>query len=264
MKRKLAFIVCIFITNSLIGCGTLAPKLTLPSPKSSNRLVVEKNYEIGKVHFANVGNPIIKLKDYVSTTTESGAMQASEDVSIQYQKSKWIRIKQGEPIPVAGTYEKKPGRKFTALQISKIWHVYFDTTESVQVLMKPIMININEAGKLTNSVFKQNSDGSLWQYHIDSARDYDMEINSKIVFTPAVSTAVLSPGSQNYELLYSGRSDKFINLQYREYTTDDLARPAFQQMLIYDANLSTFRFKNHQFKLISATNDMIEFTVLSE
>lgn len=238
LKRELICIIWIFITTSLIGC---APVLTRPdSPKISNQREIEKNYEIGKVHFAYVGNPLLKFKDYVSTKTELSAMQASEDVSMTGSGGGWVKITNGAPIQIAGTYVKDK-KKFTVLQVPG----------------SVVQINVDELGKLTNSVFLSHT-GELsleaWKVNTPNA-----------VFTPSVKTSVnLSAGYQNFEIIYSGKSDKSINLTYREYTANDIARPAFQQNLSYDAGAKEFRFKNYLFELISATNEKIEIKVLSE
>ena len=66
------------------------------------------------------------------------------------------------------------------------------------------------------------------------------------------------------ELIYTGRSGDTINISYREYRKD-FARPAFFQAIRYDLSQSrNISFKNYQILVLSATNQVIEFQVMSD
>jgi len=78
-----------------------------------------------------------------------------------------------------------------------------------------------------------------------------------------VSDTIIKAGFKN-ELVYQGTHDGSLRLAYREYS-DNLARPAFHQDLIYslgdgDTDIS---FKNVRLTVHSATNNQVTFTVQS-
>ena len=51
---------------------------------------------------------------------------------------------------------------------------------------------------------------------------------------------------------------------YREYTPDDLARPAFTQTLSYAAGSNIIRFRNVRIEVATADNEKIEYTVVAD
>ncbi len=58
-----------------------------------------------------------------------------------------------------------------------------------------------------------------------------------------------------------GISDKSMNLLYREYTKDNMAREAFFQNLTYPLATRTIRFKNIQIAVAEVTDDHIRYSV---
>ena len=70
--------------------------------------------------------------------------------------------------------------------------------------------------------------------------------------------------SGNFELIYSGASKDTINLLYREYTPDDMARTSFAQNLTYDRESPLIRFRNLQIRVIEATNENMRYIVESD
>lgn len=237
-KSKIFFIGIngIVLSSILTGC---TPVLTRPDqPKISSARVIDKNYEVGKMLSVYVGNPMIRVKDYVSSTTELSAMQPSENVVMTHSGGTQIKVSKGTSVVVVGTFIKNK-QKLTVLQVP---------SSAVQII-------VDESGKLTNSILLIGDlPVGTWKVNTPDA-----------VFTPSISTTVdRSSGYQNYEILYSGINNRAINLTYREYTADDLAKPAFMQNLTYDTDAKIIRFKNYQIELLSATNEKIDFRVLAE
>lgn len=65
------------------------------------------------------------------------------------------------------------------------------------------------------------------------------------------------------ELIYNGRSGDTIRVIYREYTSGDLARPAFTQELQYDLSQQMeIGFREVRLQVESATNTVIRYRVL--
>ncbi|WP_424687406.1 hypothetical protein [Halarcobacter ebronensis] len=73
-----------------------------------------------------------------------------------------------------------------------------------------------------------------------------------------------SKGSLNIELLYNGTNKDGVKLLYREYTSDNLARQAFYQNLIYDKDEKQIRFKNFLIEMHSSNNQEIVYTILRD
>lgn len=68
----------------------------------------------------------------------------------------------------------------------------------------------------------------------------------------------------SYELIYTGKTTDSLMITYREYTGDDMARPAFFQNLTYSLKQKQIRFKNLLIEVISADNEKIVFKVLED
>jgi hypothetical protein len=75
---------------------------------------------------------------------------------------------------------------------------------------------------------------------------------------------ITSRGYTNFELIYNGTANQAINLTYREYTPDDVARTAFYQNLTYDSKVESIRFRKLRIQIHSATNEEIDLTVLED
>ena len=71
------------------------------------------------------------------------------------------------------------------------------------------------------------------------------------------------PG-MSIELIYSGKNDVSLNATYKEYTPDNMARPAFFQNITYRADARQLRFKNFVIKLHDVSNEKITYTVLED
>jgi hypothetical protein len=72
----------------------------------------------------------------------------------------------------------------------------------------------------------------------------------------------LGTGGFRHEIIYSGAAKGVISLLYREYV-DDLARPAFSQVLTYDlADGNEIGLKGARIRVIKASNTGLRYVVL--
>jgi hypothetical protein len=71
-------------------------------------------------------------------------------------------------------------------------------------------------------------------------------------------------GYLNYEIIYGGTDEKSIRMTYREYTSEDLARPAFSQDLVYEVGSKEIRFRDTKIVVYEATNEKIVYAVVSD
>lgn len=84
-------------------------------------------------------------------------------------------------------------------------------------------------------------------------------------FLSARTTEVnVENGYLNFEIVYTGKSGSTLNLMYREYSKDDVARTAFFQNLSYESSVSIIAFKNVKMEVVSATNEAITFYVRAD
>lgn len=74
----------------------------------------------------------------------------------------------------------------------------------------------------------------------------------------------LIKGKTNFELIYSGIDGETINILYREFTNDNIARPSFFQNLTYSKKNNKIRFRDLIIRIDSVDNEKIVFTVLSD
>ena len=74
---------------------------------------------------------------------------------------------------------------------------------------------------------------------------------------------ILSANSFQQTLIYSGKSDTKIFVGYREFS-NNIARPAFNNNVSYDLSESNIiGYKGAKVEVIKATNQFIEYKVLS-
>ncbi|NDD22858.1 MAG: hypothetical protein EB098_01910 [Betaproteobacteria bacterium] len=71
-------------------------------------------------------------------------------------------------------------------------------------------------------------------------------------------------GYENFELLYTGLSSGAINITYREFSPDGLARVAFFQNLTYPVSSKTISFKKFKIEVESVSSENIKFKVLED
>jgi len=73
-----------------------------------------------------------------------------------------------------------------------------------------------------------------------------------------------TPSAISCELIFAGKNNVSLNTTYKEYSYNDLARPAFFQNLTYQANAQQIRFKDFLIQIHDVTNEQITYTVLED
>jgi hypothetical protein len=73
-----------------------------------------------------------------------------------------------------------------------------------------------------------------------------------------------SKSSISFELIYAGKNDISLNATYKEFSVDDLARPAFFQNITYQADAKQIRFKDFAIRIEDVSNEKITYTVLED
>lgn len=87
-------------------------------------------------------------------------------------------------------------------------------------------------------------------------------LKEKPDFTP-INVTLKKDVSFKQEFIYNGKIDNSVKFIYREFV-NDLARPSFTQEIQYDLNESPIvGFKGLKIKILSASNTLIKYQVLS-
>ena len=210
----------------LAGCASVSPATSPRTPPVvSSEQVVERSYTLGKEHVAFVG----------------GSIHASRDFSLFYPiLGPTVHVKTTDVIPIVGTTERD-GATYRLISLPRV--------PSVKLL-------ITDDGRLEGSGLGLGDARMGYNYSTDPPG---------VMFQPDTSTStVSSAGYLNFELVYSGVTKDSVRLLYREYTQQDLVRPAFSQDVVYERDASTIRFRNVLIRVLQATGEQIRFAVLED
>ncbi len=226
-------IVISLITVLIAGCASVTP---LATSSSTIKHVLEKNYALGIEQSTYVGQPIIRVKDYwMASTTKISAYPSNGFIIKGPLFGEIASGERGVPIPILGTTQRD-GATFN--------------------LMKPLgaglLFLIDEQGKFEGSAQK-GFERMIMTYRLEPATTTFSISGDDIVDS--------TRGFINYELVYSGATKEEIKILYREYTQQDMARPAYSQELTYAKDSSLIRYKDLQVRIISAGNEAIRYVV---
>lgn len=241
MKR---FLILLLLALFLSACTAL-----LPPPPAEHRAekVFQKNYVIGQEAEAFVGDNIIKLRDYMLLTTELNAVSPTVPISVKI---------------LSGQVEFVPQEKYTVFayamnegQRQKL--VLY--RQNMPIQMGSIAIAIRPDGTISKNTVIKGQFG--WQPGLFDATTTPSSATMKSAVREEIDAHALF---ENHELLYNGTDGKSIFITYREFTQNDLARPAFFQNLTYDAKTETIRFKKYKIRIANFDNERIRFVVMED
>lgn len=242
MKKVLfsSVLVCLFLIQ---GCpkAVVEGKWLIPNYK---KLGIEsggyiKNYTLGERKTAFIGQEIIK----VEKCDGFGKMIISEQgvvVNGTYNR-KDFQIHHNNINPIIGTI----------LLDDKTYYV---TKDSSNYCLWGILVS---------------DDGIIKKHTLYSHYYEQLYISDSIIINPdkvVYSTSCIRnlPTAISFDLIFAGKNDVSLNTTYKEYSYNDLARPAFFQNLTYQANAKQIRFKNFLIQIHNVTNEQITYTVLED
>jgi hypothetical protein len=209
--------------------------------------VVQKNFAVGELKSVSVGETMVSLKDYYQKAQQE-TWSIGEPVS--------LRVGLGSMVVIPGDYAvaarvKVDGADYDVVD-AKV-HPYELTTFGPSSAVVPMTFLIDKGGRIAKA-------GSGLGITTDISGLDPADFRA----TRAEKTSVdSSRGYTNFELLYSGVAAGAVRLTYREYSPNDLSRPATFQDLTYNAADKSVRFKNMQLDIESADNQAIRFRVKS-
>lgn len=239
---KKIFII-VFMVFSMFGC----------TQRAAYHSYV-KNYEIDEIKTTYIGDPLIKIVDYycyaddittVAVATDNITLNPSYDRFGIITEAGTIEVNKDRTYPV--TYKiVDNGKHYNVIYISSV------KGESLFGLLVDNNGNVDtNRYYVSGSIIKSktiNKDGLLIKKF--KVRENGCEFPIK--------------GSINYELIYGGINNVAMSFSYREFTTDDYARPAFYQNLTYQTDAKQIRYKDIKINVIEADNEKIKYFVVED
>lgn len=218
------------------------------NPTPPPRTVTEKSYTLGQSMSAHVGEAVARVKQFVVTVEFENSLSFRTPVALAVTGG---GLKSALQIP-AGTEFPFRGAKYHRRT------VYF-LTEAIDPELPDVRLMVERGGDYDNLMI--DKDGEIYR-GCDKPRACVKP--NEIKFVPVerkIAKEKIAPFGQNFELVYSGATKDAINLLYREFTADDLARPAFTQNLTYDRTNSTIRFRDMQIRVQEADNESLRYVI---
>jgi len=236
------FALGILVVASLAACN--------PNPynirpvTSEQRLVNDKNYVIGEERLTYVGQSVIVSKDYSGMPVPAFTSPVPFSVKLRDSAAEYP----------AGTLVR------ATLRLDHENTAYFAANPSPP-LPRGAMLLIDQDGRYRGLAYSH-------EYEVYTACD-DKEFvcvtPASIDFAQAETLDVIRTEKfSSFEIVYSGATKDTIHLLYREYTPDDLARPAYTQNLTYDRGSPVIRFREVQIRVIEASNESLRHVVESD
>jgi hypothetical protein len=236
--------VGVAITAAILGgCAGVKPASSpMTPPVTTSESIVERSYTIGQEQRAFVGGTIGRVKEYrLDKTSRQGALHASRDFTLFYPLlGPRVLVRTTDPIPIVGTTERD-GQTYRLVALPQV---------------PLVKLLIADDGRFEGSGLGLGNARMGYTYS-PSPPDVTLRLDTS-------TTTVSSAGYLNYELVYSGATKDSIRLLYREYTRDDLIRPAFTQDLVYERGAPTIRFRNTLIRVIEATGEHIRYVVAED
>ncbi len=209
--------------------------------------VVQKNFAVGELKSVPVGETMVSLKDYYQKARQD-TWSIGQPVSLRVGLSSMVVIP-GDYAVAARV--KVDGTDYDVVDVKV--HPYELTTFGPSSAVVPMTFLIDPSGRIAKS-------GSGLGITTDVSGLDPADFRATRAEKNAIDS---SRGYTNFELLYSGVAAGALRLTYREYSPNDLSRPASFQDLTYNLADKSIRFKNMQLDIESADNQAIRFRVKS-
>jgi hypothetical protein len=226
-----------------------------------------KNYKLGEIQTAYIGQPIIKIRDIYREVNNDN-------------KYNCFYVTPSNDFSISGIYTKKLFDK--KLDIKGSSHKYYPLNDSM--ILNGVVYSIFDIDDNTGTTYGLMLDSNnkivvkfIYYDNHDRSSLYNLH---NAVLSPENTTMIVSDkkahcygfvdnenfvvGNNNYELIYGGINNVSISITYREFTRDNLARPAFFQNLIYETSAKEIRFKNFKVVVIDSTNEKITYKIIED
>jgi hypothetical protein len=225
------------------------------SEPPNERHEFRKNYVLGSQTTVNVGEAMVRVQDYWVESTESSVAVPERSVSLKGGLVD-VTLTAGAKYPVKGR-ANIDGKDLTVAAF-----------EEGPLAFRAVLLNADGTlhNRIVTSNIQANGFGSLKQGDGLIPVVYTLTISDPSVrlLREKVDTVKVSKGYENYEIIYTGTNGNALNLTYREFSPDGLARVAFFQNLTYEASARNITFKKIKISVLKSGSDSITFTVLED
>ena len=235
VNRIFTLSICTVI-SSCASVQPIAPVISAPEHK------VERNYEIGKPQSAYVGQPLVRVRDYYQQQAQVEVVRADKAFRMLLPPFIHADVAQGAAGRIVGTTQRN------------------GKTYRLVVLPDPaamaLRMLLNDDGTFEGSAINN--------FNSEMGFSYQPEPPDAKMIGETVTAADKTKGYINFELVYGGTTGDSIQVLYREYTPDDMARAAFSQQLVYSLASKHIRFRDIQIDVSAADNEHIAYVVLAD
>jgi hypothetical protein len=221
------------------GCATVEP--LAPAPPASEH-EFERNYEIGKVESAFVGQPLVKVRDYFVQHPEAAIVRADKSFRMLMPPVVHADVAQGAAARIVGTTQRN-GKTYRLVILPD------SGASNLRMLL-------NDDGSFEGSAINNFNTEMGFSYRPDPP-------DVRMVADPATSVD-RSKGYTNFELVYGGAAGDSIQVLYRENAPEGSACAAATQPLVYSLASKHIRFRDIQIDVREATNDHIFYVVTAD
>lgn len=201
-----------------------------------------KNYEIGSIRKVFVGEPVISRKSYKAIVRED-SFKATNNFTLTggiATTSINVSAAAGDTFRIAGYNELN--------------------NPVVNIPGSHFMFGINPIGHWDKTVMSP----SFWTSPIGSGNQYKITPENTVFKKNKSITPISEAGYINHEIIFTGINANGINILYREYTFENMARSDFKQEVVYPADSKQVRFKNYLLEILSVTSSEITFSVVKD
>lgn len=240
----------IFATSIfLIGCAAVEPvsRTDYQPPEVSSQHRVVTTYELSVRKVAAVGERMLSVQDYHEVVTRQRPneqrLEPTESFSMPMPPFPSIDVRAGDSLWVRGTTERD-GKTYRLVRLPG--------TAASQLLFL-----VDDEGRFEGAAINAQ--------RMPMGRTYRPQPESVRLEVASGTTSIdRSKGYTNFELIYNGRTRDSFQVLYREYTQNDLVRPAFTQTLVYDVDGTSIRFRNLHMEVEEASSEQLRFTVIAD
>ena len=244
MKTRL---LCATAFLAVSGCASNQYNVrAIEQAQATQRHVSEKNYHVGKEQTVYVGQAIARVKDYYVQGESTPSFTSPVAISTSW----WMGKDRLYP----------EGTQLRAVALMDYQGKTYSIAMMIPALYQEVGLLVDANGHYSGMAIARN--GIV--FHPCDLGAVCVKPAS-IDFTKSTHETVVSTSHfTNFEIVYSGATKDSLNLLYREYTPQDMARPAFTQNLTYASDSKSIRFRDMQIDVRKADNQGITYTVVQD
>jgi len=211
--------------------------------------IYAKTYSIGKQIIAYIGQPMVRWQEGWDTGKEYIVFEDDFSLNFYYKE------------PPLGNYRScsivgKKGYQSAILFLTEYEDKKYFIVDRECDSGTWVGLLIGEDGKLNESIIADA--GHFIGYKLEDVTISPPTTHFELYSGPDMR------GGLSRELIFGGVNNVSINVTYREYTPDDMARQAFFQNIIYQTSAEIIRFQDFKIKVHEVTNEKIVFTVIDD